>query len=81
MAGVAGQRPGGRQGESVTMKQASSIDGQPLWHAPKLRELGNLRDFVRVGNAIGKSGDAMDGNALCGGEAMGSGDPAECPPS
>ena len=59
------------------MKQASSIDGQPLWHAPKLRELGNLRDLVRVGGAQGKSGIDRDGRANCGGEAMGdeTGDP------
>ena len=35
----------------------------------KLQELGNLRHFVRVGNANGKSTVDMDGNADCGNEA------------
>ena len=48
----------------------SSIDNRPVWNAPKLQELGNLRMMVRVGHANGKSGEHMDGGANCGGEAM-----------
>jgi hypothetical protein len=40
------------------------------WHRPTLTPIGNLRDFVRVGFANGKSGGNMDGNANAGGEAM-----------
>jgi hypothetical protein len=59
------------------MHKSNSDVAQPLWHTPKLQELGNLRDFVRVGNANGKSGGHMDGAAACGGEAM---NPSpECP--
>ena len=52
------------------MHTSNSDFSQPLWQTPKLQELGNLRDFVRVGNANGKSGGNMDGAANCGGEAM-----------
>lgn len=52
------------------MKQPSLIGRQPLWRAPKLRELGNLRDFVRAGVANGKSQLFQDGNAPCGNESM-----------
>lgn len=59
------------------MKSSTSAGARPLWHTPKLQELGNLRDFVKVGGANGKSGGNMDGNANCGGEAM---NPSpECP--
>jgi hypothetical protein len=43
---------------------------RPVWQAPTLQELGNLRQFVRAGNASGKSGTVMDGSSECGGEAM-----------
>jgi hypothetical protein len=52
------------------MKNENFASEQPLWHAPKLQALGNLRDFVRHGNANGKSGTMQDGNSMCGGEAM-----------
>ena len=40
------------------------------WNRPKLEELGRLRDFVRVGNAFGKSVVVNDGNSEAGGESM-----------
>jgi len=43
---------------------------RPAWSRPKLDELGNLRDFVRVGHAYGKSVLMDDGNAEAGGESM-----------
>jgi hypothetical protein len=46
---------------------------RPVWNTPKLHELGNLRNLVKVGGANGKSGTHMDGNSNCGGEAMNSG--------
>ena len=60
------------------MKQSTFASSQPLWHTPRLQELGNLRDFVRVGNANGKSHIDMDGESACGGEAMDNGLP-DCP--
>ena len=52
------------------MTQPTSGNGRRLWLSPKLQELGNLRDFVRMGHAYGKSGAFGDGKANCGGEAM-----------
>lgn len=40
------------------------------WRAPKVEELGNLRDFVRTGAANGKSGAAIDGASMAGNETM-----------
>ena len=34
---------------------------KPTWRAPKLEELGNVRDFVRSGTAVGKSHLGGDG--------------------
>ena len=49
----------------------SSVVGvKRTWRRPRLQELGNLRDFVRVGNAFGKSVLENDGNAEAGGESM-----------
>jgi hypothetical protein len=57
------------------MKQLPLETNRPVWQAPKLHELGNLRNFVRVGNAKGKSTIDMDGSSACGNEAKnGSGD-------
>ena len=56
--------------ETLRMQTSNSNSSQQVWQTPKLQELGNLRDFVRVGNANGKSGGNMDGAANCGGEAM-----------
>lgn len=52
------------------MLNSKTSEVRPTWRTPQLQELGNLRSLVRVGNANGKSGLAMDGNADCGGEAM-----------
>ena len=38
------------------------------WRAPKVEQLGNLRDFVRTGNGFGKSGTIPDGGSHPGGE-------------
>lgn len=51
---------------------------KPVWQRPRLQELGNIRRFVQVGNANGKSFNLMDGSANCGGEAMGDG--GQCTP-
>ncbi len=40
------------------------------WRAPRLQELGNLRDFVQTGHAFGKSGAPSDGESTPGGESM-----------
>ena len=40
------------------------------WRAPRLQELGNLRDFVQAGHAFGKSGGPADGTSDPGGESM-----------
>lgn len=40
------------------------------WSSPRLQELGNLSDFVKVGHAFGKSQVTDDGNAEAGGESM-----------
>jgi hypothetical protein len=56
----------------MTRIEDDSRDGaQKLaWRSPRLEELGNLRDFVRVGHAFGKSVLTDDGNADAGGESM-----------
>jgi hypothetical protein len=43
---------------------------KPEWRAPKVDDLGNLRDFVRTGGANGKSGPNDDGASKPGGEKM-----------
>lgn len=40
------------------------------WRSPRLEELGNLREFVRSGQANGKSGAPSDGASMPGGESM-----------
>lgn len=45
-------------------------EDRPEWSNPELKELGNLRDFVRTGHAYGKSVLVTDGNAMAGGESM-----------
>ncbi|MCC7007769.1 MAG: hypothetical protein IT184_03040 [Acidobacteria bacterium] len=40
------------------------------WHSPRLEQLGSLRDFVREGNAFGKSGPGADGMTSGNNEAM-----------
>ena len=41
-----------------------------VWHSPKVEELGNLRDFVQTGQAIGKSDGPPDGQSMAGNESM-----------
>lgn len=43
---------------------------KPEWRQPAVHELGNLRDFVRSGQANGKSGIGPDGMSMAGNEAM-----------
>ena len=40
------------------------------WHSPKVEALGNLRDFVKTGNAFGKSVLTTDGESMAGNESM-----------
>ena len=40
------------------------------WRSPRLEQVGNLRDFVREGNAFGKSGDGLDGTTSGNNESM-----------
>ena len=44
---------------------------KPVWRHPSVQELGNLRDFVRTGNAFGKSVLNTDGASMAGNESMG----------
>ncbi len=44
--------------------------GRTAWRTPELKELGNLSDFVRSGNAFGKSGAPADGSSSGNDEAM-----------
>ena len=43
---------------------------KPEWREPSVQELGNLRDFVRTGNAFGKSTISTDGQSMAGNESM-----------
>lgn len=55
------------------MKSADSnrnAEGRPVWQSPKLQELGNIRRFVRSGEAKGKSNGEGDGNSDAGNEMM-----------
>ena len=47
-----------------------ALPSRPAWRTPRLQALGNLRDFVRVGNALGKSGIDTDGHSAAGPETM-----------
>lgn len=47
-----------------------SPDAKPVWHQPAVKELGNLRDFVKTGNAFGKSVLTTDGSSMAGNESM-----------
>ena len=40
------------------------------WRRPRLEQVGSLRDFVREGNAFGKSGPGTDGGTSGNNEAM-----------
>ena len=55
---------------SVNDRSNTTEVRKTAWRSPELRELGNLRDFVRTGNAFGKSGAPADGASDPGGESM-----------
>lgn len=54
----------------MTVK-SNDTDRKPEWRHPSVQELGNLRDFVRTGNAFGKSALMTDGSSMAGNESMG----------
>lgn len=41
-----------------------------VWRSPRLEQVGSLRDFVREGNAFGKSGAGVDGGTSGNNESM-----------
>jgi hypothetical protein len=55
---------------STSDRQDSNRVTKAAWKSPELRELGNLRNFVRTGHAFGKSGAPADGESDPGGESM-----------
>lgn len=50
--------------------KSNPINSKPEWRQPAVQELGNLRDFVRSGEALGKSVVAPDGMSMAGAESM-----------
>jgi hypothetical protein len=52
----------------IETSELSAPTRKAEWRAPRLEELGNLRSFVRSGNAFGKSGGFPDGCSNPGGE-------------
>ena len=50
--------------------KSNGTDRKPEWRQPSVQELGNLRDFVRSGNAFGKSMLSTDGASMAGNESM-----------
>lgn len=50
--------------------EPSSPEKKPVWRRPAVQELGNLRDFVRSGNAFGKSVQITDGSSMAGNESQ-----------
>lgn len=52
------------------MTTKTTKTSKPEWREPSVQELGNLRDFVRTGNAYGKSVVATDGMSMAGNESM-----------
>ncbi len=48
----------------------TSTNAKSTWSRPRVTELGNLRDFVRSGQANGKSGAMVDGSSMAGNETM-----------
>ena len=61
------------EGEQVmeTTNLKPRVTGEKrAWHSPKVEELGNLRDFVKTGNAFGKSILTTDGESMAGNESM-----------
>ena len=60
----------GVQGALIVATKSNDTDRKPQWRNPSVQEIGNLRDFVRTGNAFGKSFATTDGNAHAGNESM-----------
>jgi hypothetical protein len=56
--------------KAVQESMASTDVRKPVWQSPRLQRIGNLRDFVREGNAYGKSGPCADGSTSGNNEAM-----------
>jgi hypothetical protein len=56
-------------GETSTV--ATGLGSKRVWRRPEVREVGYLRDFIRCGNAEGKSGITIDGSSCGTDEAMG----------
>lgn len=56
--------------KSVHESTAAVDARKPVWQSPRLQQIGNLRDFVREGNAFGKSGACADGMTSGNNEAM-----------
>jgi hypothetical protein len=50
--------------------RAEARNGKRAWRSPRLEEVGNLRDFVQEGIAMGKSGPGADGTTSGNNEAM-----------
>lgn len=50
--------------------KSNVTDRKPEWRQPSVQPLGNLRDFVRTGNAFGKSFETTDGASMAGNESM-----------
>jgi hypothetical protein len=42
---------------------------RPVWRAPRVTDLGNLKDFVRTSGVNGKSGTHSDGEGSSSNEA------------
>lgn len=49
---------------------SNTTNRKPEWRQPSVQQLGNLRDFVRTGNAFGKSVFTTDGQSMAGNESM-----------
>jgi hypothetical protein len=54
----------------MAQKNTRATESQKQWQKPAVHELGNLRDFVRTGTALGKSSTHTDGGSMPGHEAM-----------
>jgi hypothetical protein len=50
-----------RRRESMAGNGDKGIPTKPEWHAPKVDDIGNLRDFVKAGGGGIKTGTLPDG--------------------
>lgn len=50
--------------------KSDDTNRKPEWRQPSIQALGNLREFVRTGNAFGKSALTTDGMSMAGNESM-----------